>query len=111
LAGVPPEVGRAAMRGFIQVIEIQTRKLAEIEEVMDGWKAATEGSRKAQRSTLTRDRDRSDVYIQIVEFPSYEEAMANSNLPATVEFAKKLVELCDAPPKFLNLDVAREDEM
>ena len=34
------------MGGFIQVIEIQTTKLAEIEEVMAGWKAATEGSRR-----------------------------------------------------------------
>ena len=99
------------MGGFIQVIEFQTTKLAEIEEVMAGWKAATEGSRKAQRSTLTRDRDRADSYIQIVEFPSYEEAMANSKLAATAEFAKKLAELCDVPPKFLNLDVVREEEM
>ena len=35
------------MVGFVQIIEIQTTKLPEIEEVMAGWKAATEGSRKA----------------------------------------------------------------
>jgi len=99
------------MVGFIQVIEIQTTKLDEIEKMMDGWKAATEGSRKAQRSTVTRDRDRPDTYIQIVEFPSYEEAMANSNLPATAEFAKRLADLCDAPPKFLNLEVVRVEQM
>jgi hypothetical protein len=43
-----------------------------------------------------------------VEFPSYEEAMANSELPETAEFAARLMELCDGPPTFRNLDVLRE---
>ena len=50
-------------------------------------------------------------YVQIVEFPSYEEAMANSELPETGEFAAKLATLCDAPPTFRNLDVTREEQM
>ena len=75
-----------AMAGFVQVIEIRTTKVEEIEELLAGWLAQTEGIRKAQRGTFTRDRDRPDVYVQIVEFPSYQEAMANSSLPATAEF-------------------------
>ena len=49
--------------------------------------------------------------MQIVEFPSYDEAMANSNLPQTSEFAAKLASLCDGPPTFRNLDVTREEQM
>ena len=32
---------------------------------------------------LTRDRDRPNTYVDIVEFPSYEDAMKNSELPET----------------------------
>jgi hypothetical protein len=49
--------------------------------------------------------------VQIVEFPSYEEASANSELPETAEVAARLAELCDGPPTFRNLDVARKMEM
>lgn len=100
-----------AMAGFVQVIEIRTTRVEEIDELLAGWLAQTEGIRKAQRGTFTRDRDRPDVYVQIVEFPSYEEAMANSSLPATAEFARKLAELCDAAPTFRNLDVLRVEDM
>jgi hypothetical protein len=96
---------------FIQLIEITTTRLEDIEGIMQPWLAATEGRRSAHRSTLTKDRDRADTYIQIVEFPSYEEAMKNSNLPETAAFANELVKLCDGPPAFRNLDVARVDQM
>src|SRR5215471_13639529 len=90
---------------FIQIIEIKTSKQDEIMALADKWQAATEGQRKAQRVTITADRDRPGTYLQIVEFPSHEEAMANSALPATSEFAGQLAALCDEPPSFRNLDV------
>jgi len=96
---------------FIQVIEITTTRLDDIETIMQQWLAATEGRRSAHRSTLTKDRDRPDTYVQIVEFPSYDEAMTNSNLPETAAFAEKLAKLCDAPLAFRNLDVTRVDQM
>ena len=49
--------------------------------------------------------------ISFVDIPSYEEAMANSDLPETSEFAAKLASLCDGPPSFRNLDVLREEQM
>jgi hypothetical protein len=61
-------------------------------------------------ATFTADRDRPGTYVQIVEFPSYQEAMANSGLPETGEFAEKLARLCDGQPAFRNLDVRRVDE-
>lgn len=92
---------------FIQIIEFTTTRIGEVEGLMDEWIAKTEGKRKAQRGTLTADRDRRNAYLQIVEFPSYEEAMANSDLPETAEFAEKTAKLCDGPPSFRNLDVRR----
>jgi len=96
---------------FIQVIEFTTTRPDEVEALVSEWRAQTAGRRTAQRGTFTKDRDRSNVYVQIVEFPSYEEAMANSELPETASFAQRLAQLCDGPMQFRNLDVQRVEEM
>ena len=96
---------------FVQIIEVTTTRMSEIEAIMDNWLAATEGRRSARRSLLTQDRDRPNTYVQVVEFPSYEAAMANSNLPETSAFAEQLTKLCDTSPSFRNLNVVREDHM
>ena len=96
---------------FIQIIEYRTTKLDELDAALDGWLEATKGKRAATRGVQTKDRDSADTYVQIVEFPSYEEAMANSNLPETSEFAERLAALCDGPPTFRNLEVLREETM
>jgi hypothetical protein len=96
---------------FVQLIEYRTSRRAELDKLMDGWMSATQGKRTAARSVTGKDRDRPDTYIDIVEFPSYEEAMRNSDLPETGEFAKKIAELCDGEPIFRNLDVTRTDEL
>ena len=96
---------------FIQIIEYRTSKIDELTAALDGWLAATKGKRAATRGVQTKDRDATNTYVQIVEFSSYQEAMANSNLPETSQFAAKLASLCDGPPTFRNLDVAREEKM
>jgi hypothetical protein len=96
---------------FIQIIEYKTSRIGELNAALDGWLETTKGKRAATRGVQTRDRDASDTYVQIVEFPSYEDAMANSNLPETSEFAARLAALCDGPPTFRNLDVLREEQM
>jgi hypothetical protein len=96
---------------FIQIIEFSTTRFEEVEALMNQWVTKTEGKRKARRGTLTADRDKPDTYLQIIEFPSYDEAMANSNLPETNEIAEKMEELCDGPAMFRNLDVRRVDEL
>jgi hypothetical protein len=96
---------------FMQIIEMVTTQPEEAERLVDEWRAQTEGRRTAQRGTMTKDRDRLDTYVQIVEFASYEDAMANSALPETAAFAERLAKLCDAPMTFRNLDVRRIEEM
>ncbi len=96
---------------FVQIIEMVTTKVAEIEELMSEWMAATEGRRSAHRSLLTKDREHPDTYVQVVEFPSYEEAMANSALPETAALAAKLSALCVSGPTFRDLDIVRIDEL
>ncbi len=93
---------------FIQIIEVSTTRPDEVEALTDQWAAKTEGRRRTTRAMFAADRDRPNTYIQVVEFPSYEEAMKNSNLPETSEFANGLARLCDTPPVFRNLDLRRQ---
>jgi len=96
---------------FIQIIELVTRRPDAVEALIDEWRSATDGRRTAQRATFTQDRERPDTFVQVVEFPSYEDAMANSDLPETAAFASRLAELCEGPIAFRNLDVLRVEEM
>ena len=96
---------------FIQIIEFKTSRIDEFNAALDEWLKRTAGQRAATRGIQTKDRDQRDTYVQIVEFPSYEEAMANSDLPETSAIAAQLASLCDAPPTFRNLDVTRREEM
>ena len=96
---------------FVQIIEFTTTRPDEVEALTADWQAQTEGRRTAQRETFTQDRDRPNTYVQIVEFPSYEAAMANSELPETAAFAERVSALCDGPMAFRNLDVRRVEEM
>jgi quinol monooxygenase YgiN len=96
---------------FIQIIEFRTRRVEEFDALLDQWLAQSKDWRTATRSVRTKDRDRPDTYVQLVEFPSYEKAQENSDHPATAEFAERLSKLCDEPPGFRNLDVIGEEAL
>ncbi|GGM79160.1 hypothetical protein GCM10012275_57200 [Longimycelium tulufanense] len=94
---------------FVQLIDYRTTEPDEVSRLLDEWIAASKGKRTASRTTVCRDRDDATRYIEILVFPSYEEAMANSNLPETNNIHDRFVELCTEPPTFVNLDVLREE--
>lgn len=96
---------------FIQTIEFTTTRIDEIQDLMDEWKAKSTGRRTPRRATLISDRDRPGRYLQIVEFPSYEEAMENSALPETSEFAQQAAKLVESEPVYRNFDVQRVDDL
>jgi quinol monooxygenase YgiN len=91
--------------GFIQIIDHTTSRPDEVKALVDQMRAEAGPTPAVRRSTVTKDRDRENHYLVIVEFDSYEAAMENSNDPQTSEFAGRLAELLDAPPVFYNLDV------
>ncbi|MFJ5779528.1 hypothetical protein [Streptomyces sp. NPDC093094] len=93
---------------FVQIIEYRTSRIDEFNALLDTWVEKNEGSRLATRALQARDRDTENVYMNIVEFPSYEQAMDNSNRPETAEFAAQAAALCDGPPVFRNLDLLNE---
>lgn len=96
---------------YVQLVEYATSKPDEVDQLMSDWVAATQGKRTATRSVTGKDRDRANSYVEVVEFPSYEDAMRNSELPETGAFAEKIRELCESGPIFRNLDVVREDDL
>ena len=93
---------------FVQTIEFSTTRIDEMRQLLEEFKAATEGKRAVVRALLCADRDQPDRYVNIVEFESYEEAMRNSEMPETTQFAEQMAKLCDGPPTFRNLDVQEE---
>jgi hypothetical protein len=96
---------------FIQIIEFTSTRADELDVLLEEWLERTQGKRTAVRGVQTTDRDRPHTYVQIIEVPSYEDAMANSELPETSEVAARLAELCEGPPTFRNLDVRRDMSM
>jgi hypothetical protein len=95
--------------GFVQIIDFTTSRYDDVRKVMDEWTAATEGNRTAARWTIGKDRDRPNHYVQVVEFPSYTEAMRNNDLPQTKEFSQRITDLCD-DVTFYNIDAAETFE-
>jgi hypothetical protein len=96
------------MAGFVQIIEFQTSRIEEIEELGRPPRTGGSSAPTFRRILATADRERPGTYLTIVEFDSHESAMENSGRPETSEFAAKMAALCDGPPVFRNLDVLRE---
>jgi hypothetical protein len=94
---------------FIQIIEYTTTKPDDAQAALDEFLAATGGSRASTWARVATDRDRPNTYINIIEFPSYEVAMKNSESPETQALAAKMMKIADGPPTFRNLDVTFEE--
>ncbi|MBG0853113.1 ester cyclase [Streptomyces spinoverrucosus] len=96
---------------FVQVIDCKTSRFEELDRLMDAWVEKTKGKRTATHSVIGKDRSDASHFIEIVEFPSYEEAMRNSNLPETDRIFHEMVALCDEMPTFTDLDVVRDQQL
>jgi hypothetical protein len=99
------------MPGFIQIMEFDTSRIDEVEALSRKLQEEQGDKLRATKATIIEDRDRRGHYLVVVEFDSYEEAMKNSNDPATDKYAGMLVELLDGTPTFRNLDVVSVMEM
>jgi hypothetical protein len=100
------------MPGYIQTVTFSTSRIDEMlklgAELRDKRMAADEGPKPVQIS-ICADRDVPGRYTTVIEFTSYEDAMANSNHPDTQEFSKAMGELCDGPLTFANLDILTQE--
>jgi len=99
----------AIVTGFAQLIEWKTSRYDEVENLNHEWRERfpTTGP---TRILVCSDRDNAGSYFTMVEFSSYEEAMKNSEDPATSEYAAKMQALSDGPPVFHNLDIRHVED-
>ena len=96
---------------FLQIIEFKTSNLDAMIELDAKWRKATEGKRTATSIVRTQDRDRTDTYLWMIEFPSYEDAQRNNDLPATQEISTEMMKLAAGETTFRNLDVMEEERL
>lgn len=97
------------MSGFVQIIEWKTSKIDEMMAFNEEWRRRHPGMGPS-RIMVCGDRDAEGTFVSVVEFPSYEAAMKNSEDPATSEFAEAMNALSDGPPTFRNLDVLKTEQ-
>lgn len=102
---------QAAPGGFVQLIEFRADpdRLGRLDEFTEDWKREIGADRAAGWYLVGADRDQPGRYVQIVEFPSYADAMANSEHPATTRIATRLADVFDGPPSYRNLDIVRAE--
>ncbi|MFF7856099.1 ester cyclase [Streptomyces sp. NPDC007904] len=93
---------------FVQLIDCRTSRPDEMDRLMGEWVERTRGKRTATHTLVAKDRSDAAHVVEIVEFPSYEEAMRNSQLPETDRIFREMVALCDELPTFTDLDVVRD---
>lgn len=96
---------------FVQVIDCKTERFEDMDRLMDRWAEQNRGTRAATHSLVGKDRSDGSHYVEIIEFPSYEDAMANSGLPETERIFREMVALCDGMPSFTDLDVVRDEQL
>ncbi len=73
---------------FVQAIEFRGSK-EEFERLMDRYQAIVGAETTVRSARLFEDRDEPGVFVELVEFDSYESAMANSEHPGTQRWAQE----------------------
>lgn len=96
---------------FVQAIDYETSRFDEMNALIDRYTEQTSGRRTVTHTMIGRDRDAGTHYVDLVEFPSYEDAMKNSRLPETDLMFQEMVALCEGMPTFTNLDVVRDEHL
>ena len=66
---------------FVQIVDYKTEQFDTMNQLMDKWVDQTKGKRTATHTLIGKDRSDDSHYVEIVEFPSYEEAMKYSICP------------------------------
>ncbi|UQX02579.1 ester cyclase [Streptomyces sp. RerS4] len=96
---------------FVQIIDYRTSRQDDIDQVIDRYVSQSQGRRTVRHSLVGKDRENDNHYVDVVEFPSYEDAMRNSQLPETDKMFQEMVALCEGMPTFTNLDVVRDEHL
>ncbi|MGW7451375.1 ester cyclase [Streptomyces sp. NPDC054787] len=96
---------------FVQIIDYKTSRQDDLNQLLDRYVSQSQGKRTVTHSIVGRDREAENHFVDVVEFPSYEDAMKNSQLPETDTMFQEMVALCEGMPTFTNLDVVRDENL
>ena len=91
---------------FVQILDFETDRIDEMRELAQQQEesmAARSGG--PTHRLVLKDRNQPNRYFVVIEFDSYDEAMANSEHPDTTKFAEQMAALCTKPPTFTDCDV------
>ena len=92
---------------FMQIIKYHTSRPDEIAALEQSMQA-TGRTPRFSHITVGQDKEAAGTFYTIVEFPNEAAAQANNEDPETQAFAAKMMQLCDGPPEFMNIDVLRD---
>ncbi len=110
MAGTEPDQGGRRLRHDLRTAHrVQDEPAGRDEPALRRLVARTKGKRTATHALVGKDRSDASHIVEVVEFPSYEEAVRNSNLPETDRIFRDMVALCDEAPTFTDLDVVRDE--
>ncbi|SHI27914.1 hypothetical protein [Streptomyces sp. 3214.6] len=102
----------SAPQRFVQIIDFETDRIDEMRALAEeGDQRLTGRPDGPARRLVLKDRNRPNRYLAVIEFDSYEEAMRNSEDPATGKFAEQMAALCTRPPSFTDCDVQDTTEL
>ncbi len=96
---------------FVQIIDYKTRRQDDLNQLLDQYVSQSQGKRTVTHSIVGKDRENENHFVDVVEFPSYEDAMKNSHLPETDRMFQEMMALCEGMPTFTNLDVVRDENL
>ncbi|MFJ4789087.1 hypothetical protein [Streptomyces sp. NPDC088794] len=96
---------------FVQIVDFETDRIEEMRALAEetDQRLADRTGGPTHRLVL-KDRNQPGHYLVVIEFNSYEEAMANSDDPETTRFAQQMAALCTRPPSFIDCDVEEMSE-
>lgn len=86
---------------FIQIVEYETERPDEMADLL----SQSGPEQSYTRLAVAQDRDNPRHHYMIVEFPSYEEAMANSAKPETDAMARQMGSISSMGPIYHNLEM------
>ncbi|MBA3907224.1 MAG: hypothetical protein H0X35_11150 [Pseudonocardiales bacterium] len=95
----------SAAGAFVQLIEFRAEHPEAMEPILKRWLSAIGAQRTARWYITAADRGLPNTFVQLVEFPSHAAAAANSDHPATAQFAAELRAASSQEVTFRDLDV------
>ncbi|MER5726805.1 hypothetical protein ABT084_00375 [Streptomyces sp. NPDC002138] len=91
---------------FAQIVDFETERIDEVRDLLRAYEADAAGRTSTPTArTLLKDRANPNRYLVLVEFESYETAMANSKAPETSELAQALSALMTRPTVYTDCDI------